>query len=378
VTTVAVTGISGYLGGALLDLLGADTEVQRVIGIDVLEPGARPEKLTFHRLDVRDPDIAAAMDGADTVVHLAFVVGDIRDESLLRDVNVGGLLNVLSAMDKVGATHLVYPSSAHAYGAHADNDRPLTEESPLRPNPGSVFGGLKAACEAEVNAWQARNEAVSAAILRLAPVFGPHVGDFHSRVLESPVLLGVRGHAPPLQALHEDDAAAALHFALARRLSGLYNVCSDEELSRPEVLSLIGKREIPLPERALVAMVGGLHALGLVDIVPAEVPYHVHPWAMSNAKLRQEGWVPRFSTRQAVAETVLANADFVSIGSLRATRQQWTRILLVGGVVGVLGAAGAGLALRLVLRRWSAPRFPGSERRRGGGCPKEGGGRRFG
>ena len=72
-----------------------------------------------------------------------------------------------------GPRHLVYPSSAFAYGAHEDNPPLLTEDLPLRPNEGSVMGELKAQSEEEILRWDAPESSV--AILRLALVFGREV-----------------------------------------------------------------------------------------------------------------------------------------------------------------------------------------------------------
>ena len=350
-STVAVTGVAGYLGGALLRRLAGDPEVERIIGVDVLEPAPRPKKMTFHRIDIRDPDLVKAIDGADSVVHLAFLLGAGYDERFLRDVNVGGLCNVLEAMESAGASHLVYPSSALVYGAHRDNDQPLTEDSPARPNPGSPFGRHKAECEAHIEEWLRRHPGFTAAILRLALVFGPHVDNVYSRILESPVMLSAKGYAPSLSVVHEDDAASALHLALSRRLGGVFNVCADDPLSWHDLLDLAGKREVRVSESALRALTQRMSAAGLLDIAPGEMPYYLHPWAMTNQRLRAEGWAPAYSAREAVGETIRANWDYVSVGAVRGTRRQWSRMLTLtaSGLSAaiVLGAVAArGLARR--------------------------------
>lgn len=349
-TTVAVTGCSGYVGNALLSRLASDVAIERVIGVDVIEPRLRPAKLAFQRLDIRDPGLAAAITGADSVVHLAFVLGSRYDEALLREVNLGGLRNVLAAMDSTGIRHLVYPSSAFAYGAHHDNEKPLTEESPLRPNAGSVFAEQKAESEAEITAWRDRTAGTSVAVLRLALVFGPHADTFYSRLLESPVLLAARGYLPVLSVVHEEDAASALHFAVSHGLQGVYNVCADDGVTRADLCEIAGKREVKLSPGLLYALVRHLYAAGVVDLPPGEVAYQMYPWVMSNARLRGEGWAPAYAGRQAVVETARAHADYVSIGVLRATRAQWIRLLLLAAAGALSAAAAARLAVNGVRR----------------------------
>ena len=69
--------------------------------------------------------------GSDAVVHLAAVSGPDADE--VRDVNIGGTRAIADAATRAGVRKLVYASSHSVYGAHPDNDFPLTESSPLRP-----------------------------------------------------------------------------------------------------------------------------------------------------------------------------------------------------------------------------------------------------
>src|SRR4051812_20329235 len=76
--TVAVTGPTGTFGFGLVPLLEADPRVRRVVGVarrpfDPAEHGW--SKMTYRQGDVRDPDaLAAALEGADVVVHLAFLI----------------------------------------------------------------------------------------------------------------------------------------------------------------------------------------------------------------------------------------------------------------------------------------------------------------
>ena len=301
--------------------------------------------MSFHRLDIRHPDLAKAVRGADIVVHLAFVLGTGRDSALVSDVNLGGLRNVLAAMSATdGPRHLVYPSSAFAYGAHEDNPPLLTEDLPLRPNEGSVMGELKAQSEEEIFRWDVPESSV--AILRLALVFGPRADTFYSRLLESPIVLSARGRAGTFSVVHEEDAAAALHHAITHRLAGVYNVCADDPISWSDIGSVAGKREVEVAPGTLMSLVRGLYAAGFVDLPPGEVPYQLHRWVLSNDKLRRTGWEPMFSGRDALAETAKAHAGYVSVGMLRATRAQWTRSLLataaaaaaVGVAAGAMGA----------------------------------------
>src|SRR5690606_1933011 len=94
--TVAVTGPTGTFGLSLIPLLQEDDRVDRIIGIArrPFDPARRGwTKMEYHRGDVRDADeLRTTFQGADVVVHLAFlIVGGGREKT--RSINVEGTLN---------------------------------------------------------------------------------------------------------------------------------------------------------------------------------------------------------------------------------------------------------------------------------------------
>ena len=115
--TIAVTGVSGYLGQRLLARLDADARVDRVVGVDVSHPPPSSTKLEFHECDIRDPRLASIIAGCDVLVYLAFVVDPIKDVERMRAVNVDGTAAVLDAVAANGVGAFVYASSASVYGA---------------------------------------------------------------------------------------------------------------------------------------------------------------------------------------------------------------------------------------------------------------------
>ena len=54
---VMVTGVSRYLGGRFTQLLQADPDISRVIGVDVVPPRADLGDAEFVRADIRNPVI---------------------------------------------------------------------------------------------------------------------------------------------------------------------------------------------------------------------------------------------------------------------------------------------------------------------------------
>ncbi|MDX6214585.1 MAG: hypothetical protein QOG99_169, partial [Frankiales bacterium] len=66
---VAVTGAAGGLGRALMERLAGRDDLAGLVGLD-LAPG-RIDGVVWRIADVRDPQLAARLVGATTVVHLA-------------------------------------------------------------------------------------------------------------------------------------------------------------------------------------------------------------------------------------------------------------------------------------------------------------------
>jgi len=233
-TTLAVTGCSGYVGRRLCELLEEDESVGRVVGIDVREPSFSTRNLEFYATDVRSPDLTEVITGCDAVVHLA-VCYDGEDAEIT-DVIVRGTRNVLDVVASSGAGKLIFVSSAAVYGDHADNDRPLTESSPVRPSPGRAYGRAKARAEEEVEAFAAAHPEVVVTILRPTWILGPSLPPPLVDAAARHVARAAAGAASEWDAVHEDDAAAAIVHVLGHDLPGTFNVAAREvDGSSPEV-----------------------------------------------------------------------------------------------------------------------------------------------
>src|SRR3954467_886648 len=149
--TVAVTGPTGTFGFGLMPLLQSDRRIERIIGMarrpfDPDEHGW--SKMEYRQGDVRDPDaLKGAFEGADVVVHLAFMITGNASREEIRAINVEGTLNVFRAAAAAGAKRFVYASSVAAYGFHDDNPVPMTEDWPVRPAAQLFYAQEKAELE---------------------------------------------------------------------------------------------------------------------------------------------------------------------------------------------------------------------------------------
>jgi nucleoside-diphosphate-sugar epimerase len=303
--------------------------------------------LVRRALDVRDPALVEAFAGVDVVVHLAFQMDPIRDLDAMRSINVDGTRNVLNAARSAGVGRVVYLSSVVAYGAHPDNDLPLTEASPLRGQPGFTYAEHKREVEEWLWPWLAAGDGPALTVLRSAAVFGPGVQNFLTRVLELPVLPELPD-APPLQFVHVDDVVGAIVHVIAADPSGrsgsghdgAFNVAPDGWLEYARVLALTGRRTLAIDPGRMRALVERAHRLRIGELEPGVVELFRHPWVLSNARLRATGWAPTRSNEEALLETVLEHEPYVSLGRLRV-RRDLLRAAVVATGAAIVGAAAA-------------------------------------
>ena len=94
---VFITGVSGYVARVTLPYLFDDGEITEVCGMDVRAPKMEHPKLNFIQGDVRNGNMESAMKGAGVAVHMAFIVGEIKDKKKIYDINVNGTRQALES-----------------------------------------------------------------------------------------------------------------------------------------------------------------------------------------------------------------------------------------------------------------------------------------
>lgn len=342
--TVAVTGACGYVAGRLIRSLCDTGRIERVLGFDVRDPGIELDRFSFERVDVRSPAMQSRLNGVDVLVHLAFVMNPIHHESEMRDVNVNGSQNVFRCAGRAGVRKIVYKSSATVYGAHPDNEMPLSETSSLRANLDFSYSAHKLEVEYVAREMRELFPRVTFTILRPCTVLGPHTDNAWSHMMELPVLMGVRGHEPPFQFVHEDDVAEALVHAVDHDLDGVFNLAPDGWMTTEEVLSVLGKRRVDLSEPVLFALWNTLWSTGVAEAPPGMLHYVMYPWVVTNDKLTSAGFTPSRSSREAFTAATAHVKDSVRIGRRRMRRSDLAKTAAAGA--GLVGAAATVLAVR--------------------------------
>lgn len=300
---VAVTGAAGYLGRLLIRRLERCDGVERILATDIRAlQGQFSDKVAFVQHDIRAPiEGLFAERGIDAVAHLAFVIRAGRDARAVRGVNIGGLVNVLEGCASSGVRRLLYLSSATVYGAHPDNPPLLTEASSLRPLSGFAYSDAKVEAEALLTDFAARHPDVGVCILRACPILGARADNFIAQNLARRLSVAVRGYDPPMQFLHEDDAADVMANCLLGGTAGIYNIGGRGGIRRSEMAAIAGGRLLRLPATLLYGLTGLSWRLGLQSSSPAcGLDFIRYPWAVSADKLKREhGLAARYSSREA-------------------------------------------------------------------------------
>jgi UDP-glucose 4-epimerase len=278
------------------------------------------------------------------LVHLASVVDPVPDEALMARVNIDGTRRVLDAAAAVGIRKVVRVSSAAVYGAWPNNAVPLTEDAPLRPNPGFSPAVQAAEVERLLVEWRDDHPGVVVTTLRTAPVLGAGAERLPSRLLLGRPPLRIAGAAPPVQAVHVDDLVAALALVVLEDHAGTFNVASDGWLDDPTARAVLPSRVVPrLPAQLVERVLARTWAAGLGDVPPGVVPYLAHPWVVANERLRSIGWEPAHTNEEAILD------GLATLGP-PPSRLRW----IIAAGAALLGTLAVGVTLRGVVRRLRA------------------------
>jgi nucleoside-diphosphate-sugar epimerase len=318
----------------------ADPGVTCVVAIDRRPLTGLAAGVEGHLLDIASADLKPLFEGATAVVHLAQ-----SDQSDQVDGEVGGSTagdgrlaqRVLEAAAAVDARHVVLLSSAAAYGAWANNPLPLTEEAPLRPNPGVAFASEKAELERAAADWRDDHPGATVAVLRPTLTVAPEGNSWLARVLGRSAIPVTDQVEPPAQYLEVDDLAAAVDLARRAGLDGPRNVAPDGWIDGETARALAAAPRVRLPERLALRIAGWRFRWGMAPTPPALLPYTVHPWVIANDRLRADGWAPGSSNEEAYVAT---HRPGPWAGITPARRQEIalgvTGVVLAGAVVGVV------------------------------------------
>jgi UDP-glucose 4-epimerase len=249
-----IVGGAGFIGSHFTDRLMADPNVSGVTLYDNYSSGRR----WHHAAHDADPRFAAvegevgdvgalraAMDGHDTVIHLASnpdIAAAVANPAIDFDQGTALTNNVVEAMRTTSASRLLYASGSGVYGdlgtEEAEEDR-----GPLIPT--STYGASKLAGEALIAAYVAMFD-ITACVFRFGNVVGPRqthgVGfDFVRRLLKDPTVLTILGDGSQSKSyIDVGDVVSAVLTAHGRTEEPFraYNVATGDYITVTEIAGL--------------------------------------------------------------------------------------------------------------------------------------------
>jgi UDP-glucose 4-epimerase len=261
-------------------------------------------------------------EGADVVVHLAFVIVAGSRES--EHINLEGSRNVFEAAVASGASRLVYASSVAAYG-FPDLGRAIVEDDPAAGHARMPYSHHKAQVEALLS--DVVDDAdIDAYIFRPCIVAGPEApllvneipyvrwGDRVPGAVRAlfdlvPALKPVLPDpGVPFQLVHHDDVASALRAGvLGRGEPGAYNLAGAGTITMADVARELGYYSVPVPDLAVDATAEIVSRLPLMPDEVAWIEAVRRPTLMDTARARKAlRWRPRWDAPTTLRETVRA------------------------------------------------------------------------
>lgn len=311
---VALTGATGYTGGALLArLLARGDEVAALARAGSARPAGAARWVEG---DLEDrAALARLVEGAEAVVHVAAVYRTAgHPDSYYRDVNVGGTERLLEAAKASGVRRFVHTSTV---GVHGDvGAAPAGEDAPIAPT--DVYQRTKA--EAEALALEfGRRRGIEVAVVRPGAIYGPA----ETRLLKlfRAIARGryaiVGSGRPAYHLVYVDDLVDGFLLALARPEAAgeAFIVAGPRAVSQRELAEAIarhtGGRVLPFRVPAAPLQLAGDLCEAICVPFGLEPPLHrrrVDFWTKNRAfsiekARRLLGYAPRVDVEEGIART---------------------------------------------------------------------------
>ncbi|HVW25171.1 MAG TPA: NAD-dependent epimerase/dehydratase family protein [Polyangiaceae bacterium] len=300
---VVVTGGSGQLGTLVLDRLVADRKIKKIVSLDLVPPAVPSARIDWRIADLRDPGLERYMEGADALVHLAFVVMPRATVETMYAVNVDGSRRLFAAAAQHSVGRIVYASSVAAYGTEP-TPGVIDETTPRRRSPSLPHADNKYEVEEHLDAFEMSHPHVTVVRLRPGVLLGRRMSIVTPGFLRKRVLPVVGDVRVPI--VWDEDVADAVVRALYAGAKGAYNLVASDPIAGAELARLAGFRPFSVPRAAASAATRASSVLapllgerrfdaGWLDV--AEIDLRV-----SSEKARTElGWTPRHTTSAEVA-----------------------------------------------------------------------------
>jgi UDP-glucose 4-epimerase len=280
---VLLPGASGALGRKVAERLAKDGH--QVVGIDRRPWRGAP--VEFHELDVRKraaEDVFRKL-RPQAVVHMATVTSLALSGEERYQINLGGTRAVFEHSRAYGVEHCVFVGRHTFYGAGPEAPLFHTEdEPPLALNRFPELADLVAAdLYAATALW--RFPEVTTSVLRVCYTLGPSGHGTLASFLQGKRVPMILGFDPLFQFMHEDDVVQAIVLTLEKRPRGVFNVAGPQPLPLSRVIIGAGRTPVPMPEIAVLALLG---RFGFPKLPPGALGHVKYPVVVDARAFREQ------------------------------------------------------------------------------------------
>jgi len=287
---ILVTGSDGFIGKALVNEIKKTNNT--VIEFD-LGKGV-------NLLD--EQHLTAALKGVDAVVHLAALIDENEDFKLMHEVNVEGTELLLEKCVEFKIKKFIYLSTV---GVMGDITKKADELTPIKPE--TNYEKTKADAEKKVNEFQ---ELLPITILRSALVLGPN--QYWKQIIELikksfPVIGNGKN---TFQLIYYKDLVSAIIFCLENKETENETFIVAEEKPKKLIgIYFLIQKELGIEKniRTIPVFVARIYSfLSRNKLMKKEyIQRLVRERNYSIQKIKGIGWAPKYSTENAVKETVM-------------------------------------------------------------------------
>ncbi|WP_437920449.1 NAD-dependent epimerase/dehydratase family protein [Sphingobacterium sp. LRF_L2] len=311
---ITLIGGSGFVGTRLIQNLQKQ-ESHKLLNIDKNNSEQFPS--ITHIADVTDLEsIQALLPETDVVVLLAAEHrDDVSPTTLYYDVNVGGIRNVLAAMEKHGVKHLIFTSSVAVYGLDKDNP-----DEDLPADPFNHYGKSKWMAEEVLQKWHFDHADWNIQIIRPTVIFGEgnrgNVWNLLNQIASGKFMMIGKG-ANRKSMAYIGNIVAFIEFLIAKKNNGywVYNYVDKPDFTTNDLVYHTGKvlgknissRKIPY----WLGMLGGYGFDVLAWLLRKKLPIssvRVKKFCavtqFDSSKAMSSGFVPPFTMEEGLRRTL--------------------------------------------------------------------------
>lgn len=310
---IVIVGATGNVGTSVLTALGDAPSVEQIVAVARRPATFADRRVRFAALDIAHDDLDESLEGADVVIHLAWLIQPSRDERLLYDVNVSGSRRVFEAAARARVSSIVYASSVGAYSP-GPKDRRVDESWPTNGIGSLFYARHKAEVERLLDVFEHEHPEIRVVRLRPGLIFKREAATGIRRLFAGPFLpnrllrtslLPIVPDIPRLrfQAVHSLDVGDAYVRAAFGDVRGPVNIAAEPVLDPRVLAETLDARTVPVRAGIVRAAAELTWRARLQPSPPGWLDMGLAVPLMDTSKAREQlGWAPRHSSTEALLD----------------------------------------------------------------------------